>query len=94
MQIIAHAEDYNHMLLYTCLDTKLFGPSYCLHIVGRERSVPQSVVDGYVELAKSMNLYKPDIMRPVFHGQGCKYDPMPASMEETVNEESMFRVQI
>ena len=79
-QIVAHSDDFDHMLLYTCLDTKLFGQTYCLHIVGRQREVPQSVVDEYIALATRMNLYKPEKWRKVYHQDGCVYDPMPPSM--------------
>ena len=77
------------MLLYTCLDTKVLGQkTYCLHIVGRQREVSQEVVEEYIGIAKELNLYKPDVWRPVFHGEGCMYDPMPEGLKNSPKKES------
>jgi apolipoprotein D and lipocalin family protein len=81
-QVLAHADDFDHMLLYTCLDTKLFGKTYCLHIVGRRRTVEQEVVDEYIRVAKEMNLYRPDVWHPVDHGEGCIYDGPPLFVKQ------------
>lgn len=66
-----------HMLLYTCLDTKLFGQTYCIHIVSRNNIIDPSVVRKYQSFAEKLGVYKPEVMRPVVHGDHCIYDPDP-----------------
>ena len=69
-----------HMLLYTCLDTRVFGTTYCLHIVSKENKIDDAAVEKYVKLAEEMGIYKKDIMRPVVHGDECIYDPRPSEL--------------
>lgn len=81
-QVLAHTPDYNYMLLYTCLDTKLFGATSCLHVVSRYRHVPSAIVNEYIQLARRLGIYRDRDWRPVDHGEGCVYDPMPPNVPE------------
>ena len=66
-----------HMLLYTCLDAKIFGKSYCLHIVSRSNTIDEGSVQQYIDLAKRLGIYQEKKLRPVVHSNDCVYDPSP-----------------
>jgi hypothetical protein len=70
-----------HMLLYTCLDTKLFGRTYCLHIISKQNRVSQPAVEKYIQYAKQLDVFREKHWRSVLHSDECPYDPAPFKMQ-------------
>jgi hypothetical protein len=55
-------------------------------------SVPEEVVQRFIGVGKELDIYKPDVWRPVVHGPQCAYDPMPPGMNP-LDELPRFVVQ-
>lgn len=66
-----------HMMLYTCLDTKLLGQTFCIHIISKSNTISTEAVQKYIQLAKERGLFKENIWRKVLHSNSCPYDPQP-----------------
>lgn len=69
-----------HMLLYTCLDTKVAGRTFCLHIISKKNRVSQQAVDKYIEYAKQLGVFRPKHWRIVLHSDECPYEPQPLDL--------------
>lgn len=72
-QIVAHSEDYQHMLLYTCLDAYV-GKTFCVHIVSRSTTVPDSIVEEYKSLAIQLGIYREKDWLIMEQSETCIYD--------------------